>query len=68
MLKQYDLVKVVSTQDKDVCSFIGGIGIIAEVHEKEEYPYEILFVGKKLNDASMAMGILLWKEEELEVV
>jgi hypothetical protein len=62
-MELYDLVKVKRCDDKE---FINAIGIISKVHYKNLF--EIIFIGKRLNELSQKHGILLFNEKELEGV
>ena len=68
MIDKYSLVKVVNIQDIDTEIFRYAIGIVTAVDLQNEYPYEVLFVGRELNELSKALGVLLWKENQLEVI
>ncbi|NLY44749.1 MAG: hypothetical protein GX053_01975 [Tissierella sp.] len=64
----HDLVKIKQAHDEDTEEFVGALGIISNIYDGNEYPYEILFVGKKLNERSKELGDLLWKSYQLEAV
>lgn len=66
--EKYDLVRVAKTHDKESMAFQGAIGIVIDIDENHEYPYELIFVGKKLNEESEKSGNMLWKDYQLEAI
>lgn len=67
-LERYDLVIVAKSNDESTEEFVGALGVVTEVHEDFEYPYELIFVGKKLNVVSDKLGGLLWNDKQLEAI
>lgn len=68
-LDLYDLVQVVMAHDEETKDFKGALGVIININEGHEYPYELLFVGnKRLNEKSKKLGDILWKKYQLEAV
>lgn len=61
----YDLVKVVNPP-RNAEEFQDAVGIIKEIHYGNLY--EILFIGKKLNELSIKQGRVLFTDKEIEGV
>lgn len=59
----YDLVKVVNPP-RSADEFQDAVGIIKEIHY-DNY-YEILFIGKHLNELSIKQGRVLFTDKEIQ--
>lgn len=69
MLKKYDLVKVIKSEESVYSHFEGAVGIITEIKEHHlGYPYLITFVEDTFRRESEHVGGLLWNEDEIEGV
>ncbi len=65
-MNKYDLVKIVNVYSDDLKHLIGEEGIIINVDEKWEFPYEVIFFSKNAQKFSLKEGTLLWKDYNLE--
>lgn len=65
-MEKYDLVTIVKVPQKDLERLIGEEGIIIEVDERYEYPYEVIFFSKNAQKFSLEEGTLLWNDYHLE--
>ena len=69
MFKKYDFVRVLGYPDEknnDLDRLVGKEGMIIDVLEWADYPYEICFFDKEAQEISMRYGILLWNEKYIE--
>lgn len=61
----YDVVQVVDAEHK---RFIGEKGIILDIDENYEYPYEVLFFEREVRTLAKKLRIDFWRGNELEGV
>lgn len=71
MFRKYDYVRVVDCWDRnndDLIPFLNKEGMIIGTDAGDIFPYEIAFFDKHLQNLSIALGIVLWRERDLEKI
>ena len=65
MQEKYDFVKIVDADD-EFRSFVGQEGMVIEVDENYEYPYEVVFFNKEYQKICIEHGGILWRETDID--
>ncbi len=70
-MEKYDYVQVIDydeTVGLNLDEFIGAEGMIINIDNRGDFPIEVCFFNKELQDKVLYHGCIHWKENELEVI